>query len=75
MGLTATLSRDDGSRFSLLDLVGEVVYEMAVDELAGIHLADYTVETVQVPLFPEEGGSSGAGASGSAAPGTTRGWS
>jgi superfamily II DNA or RNA helicase len=54
MGLTATLSRDDGSRFSLLELVGEVVYEMAVDELAGIHLADYTVETVQVPLSPEE---------------------
>ncbi len=29
---------------------------MAVDELAGIHLADYTVETVQVPLSPEEQG-------------------
>ena len=56
LGLTATLARDDGTRHSLKELVGDVVYEMAVDELAGIHLADYTVETVQVPLSPEEQG-------------------
>lgn len=56
LGLTATLGRDDGTRHSLRELVGDVVYEMAVDELAGIHLADYTVETVQVPLSPDEQG-------------------
>jgi len=54
MGLTATLARDDGSHISLMELVGDVVYEMAVDDLAGIHLADYTVQTIHVPLSPEE---------------------
>ena len=54
MGLTATLAKDDGSRVSLRDLVGDVVYEMAVDDLAGVHLADYSIKTVPVPLSPEE---------------------
>lgn len=54
MGLTATLSKDEASRVSLMELVGDVVYEMGVDDLAGIHLADYTVQTVPVPLYPDE---------------------
>ena len=54
MGLTATLSREDGAHVSLIEYVGRIVYEMEVDELAGVHLADYSVETIQVPLTPEE---------------------
>ncbi|MCW4036688.1 MAG: DEAD/DEAH box helicase, partial [Candidatus Bathyarchaeota archaeon] len=53
MGLTATLSKDE-ARVSLMELVGDVVYEMGVDDLAGVHLADYTVQTVPVPLYPDE---------------------
>lgn len=56
MGLTATLSRDDGSRAVLKELIGAVVYEMGVDELAGVHLSDYSIQTVHVPLSPEEQG-------------------
>jgi superfamily II DNA or RNA helicase len=54
MGLTATLSREDGAHVSLMDYVGRIVYEMEVDELAGVHLADYSIETIHVPLTPEE---------------------
>ena len=54
MGLTATLSREDGAHVSLMEYVGRIVYEMEVDELAGVHLADYSVETIHVPLTPEE---------------------
>jgi superfamily II DNA or RNA helicase len=54
LGLTATLSKKDGSRASLRDIVGGVVYEMDVDELAGVHLSDYTVETVHLSLSVDE---------------------
>ena len=54
MGLTATLSREDGAHVSLMDYVGRIVYEMEVDELAGVHLAEYSVETIHVPLTTEE---------------------
>jgi superfamily II DNA or RNA helicase len=54
MGLTATLSREDGAHVSLMDYVGRIVYEMEVDELAGVHLAEYSIETIHVPLTPEE---------------------
>jgi superfamily II DNA or RNA helicase len=37
-----------------MEIVGDPVYEMDVDDLAGIHLADYSIQTVQVPLLPEE---------------------
>ena len=54
LGLTATLEREDGGHVALLDLVGGRVYEREVDDLAGVHLSDYTVETVSVPLPEEE---------------------
>jgi len=54
MGLTATLSREDGGHVSLMDYVGRIVFEMEVDELAGVHLAEYSVETIHVPLTTEE---------------------
>jgi len=54
MGLTATLSRDEGAQTVLGELVGGVVYEMVVDDLAGVHLSEYTIHTVHVPLSPGE---------------------
>jgi len=54
LGLTATLGEDEEALVDLADLVGAVVYEKAVEELAGRHLSDYTVRTVQIPLAPEE---------------------
>jgi superfamily II DNA or RNA helicase len=56
LGLTATLSRDDGARVALMDLVGEVVFEMGVDDLAGTHLSEYSIQTMRVPLSPAEQG-------------------
>jgi len=54
LGLTATLERDDGAHLALLDLVGDKVYEMSVDDLAGVHLSDYTINTVSIPLSEAE---------------------
>ena len=54
LGLTATLGRDEGVLQELEELVGPVVYEKGVEELAGKHLSDYTVHTVNVPLAPSE---------------------
>ena len=54
LGLTATLEREDGAHNALLELVGDKVYEMEVDDLAGVHLSEYTVRTVSVPLSEEE---------------------
>jgi superfamily II DNA or RNA helicase len=54
LGLTATIGRNEEVINSLKDLVGPVIYEKAVEELAGKHLSDYTVKTVNVPLTPDE---------------------
>ena len=54
LGLTATLGRDEAVLSELDELVGPLVYEKAVDELAGRHLSDYTVHTINVPLTPTE---------------------
>ncbi len=54
LGLTATLSREPEIIEALGVLVGPVVYEKGVEELAGKHLSDYTVKTVNVPLEPGE---------------------
>ncbi len=54
LGLTATLGRDEDVLVELEALVGPVVYEKGVEELAGKHLSDYTVKTVNVPLAPSE---------------------
>jgi len=54
LGLTATLQKESSSRVILRDLVGDVVHEMEVDELAGVHLAEYKVKTVHIPLSLEE---------------------
>jgi len=54
LGLTATLGRDEAVLSELDEYVGPVVYEKAVNELAGKHLSDYTVHTINVPLTPTE---------------------
>ena len=54
IGLTATFERPDGAHEVVADLVGPKVYEAAVDDLAGEHLADYEVRRIEVALGPEE---------------------
>lgn len=54
MGLTATYERSDQRHSLLPQLVGEPVYSVAVEELAGEHLAPYTFERVSVELTPDE---------------------
>lgn len=54
LGLTATLGKDTGTIGMLEELVGHVVYERGVEELAGKHLSDYTVQTINVSLAPDE---------------------
>jgi superfamily II DNA or RNA helicase len=54
MGLTATYERSD-QRHELLPLiVGDPVYSIDIEELAGKHLSPYTYEKVSVELTPEE---------------------
>jgi len=54
LGLTATFERPDGAHEVVEDLVGPLVYDLDVDDLAGDHLADYDVKRVEVPLTDEE---------------------
>jgi len=54
MGLTATLEREDSGHKILPRLLGDVVYELEVDSLAGEHLSPYTHEKILVDLTPEE---------------------
>jgi superfamily II DNA or RNA helicase len=54
LGLTATFERPDGAHEVVADLVGPVVYDRSVDDLAGDHLADYELRRVEVELTPAE---------------------
>lgn len=54
LGLTATMPKDEGSLMVLEELVGPKVYELGVDDLAGSHLADFTVKTIRLPLTERE---------------------
>ncbi|QLH79452.1 DEAD/DEAH box helicase [Halosimplex rubrum] len=54
MGLTATFERPDGAHEAVEELVGPLVHRVAVDELAGEHLADYDIKRLEVDLTPEE---------------------
>jgi superfamily II DNA or RNA helicase len=54
MGLTATYERIDERHQLLPRLVGDLVYNIAVEELTGKHLAPYTYEKKYVELSPEE---------------------
>jgi superfamily II DNA or RNA helicase len=54
MGLTATYERSDERHSLLPRLIGDPVYSVGVEELAGEHLSPYTYEKVFVELTPEE---------------------
>lgn len=54
MGLTATYEREDGLHTALPRLVGDKVYEVAVQKLAGKHLADYDLRIIKTDLTPGE---------------------
>ena len=54
LGLTATFERPDGAHEVIADLVGPVVYGLAVDDLAGEHLADYELRRIEVELTDAE---------------------
>jgi superfamily II DNA or RNA helicase len=54
MGLTATFERSDERHALLPQLIGDLVYTVDVEELAGEHLSPYTYEKIYVSLTPEE---------------------
>jgi superfamily II DNA or RNA helicase len=54
MGLTATFERPDGAHEVVEELVGPLVHRVAVDDLAGEHLAAYDIKRIEVGLTPEE---------------------
>ena len=54
LGLTATPERADGRHVLLDSLVGPVVYEKGIRQLAGAYLADYRVERRAVQMVAEE---------------------
>lgn len=54
MGLTATYERSDERHKLLPSLVGDLIYKVNVDELAGKHLSPYTYEKILVELDPDE---------------------
>jgi superfamily II DNA or RNA helicase len=54
MGLTATYERSDERHSLLPRLVGDPVYTISVEKLAGEHLSPYTYEKILVELPPEE---------------------
>ena len=54
LGLTATFERPDGAHEVIEELVGPLVERVAVDDLAGEHLADYDIKRVAVELTDDE---------------------
>ncbi|MGA2680942.1 MAG: DEAD/DEAH box helicase family protein [Candidatus Bathyarchaeia archaeon] len=54
MGLTATYERSDQRHSLLSQLIGDPVYSVGVEKLAGEHLSPYTYEKISVELTPQE---------------------
>jgi superfamily II DNA or RNA helicase len=54
LGLTATFERPDGAQEVVADLCGPLVHRVAIDDLAGTHLADYDVKRIEVSLSEAE---------------------
>ena len=54
LGLTATFERPDGAHEVIEELVGPLVQRVAVDDLAGKHLADYDIKRIAVELTDDE---------------------
>ncbi|MFA9503433.1 DEAD/DEAH box helicase family protein [Natrinema sp. H-ect1] len=54
VGLTATFERPDGAHEVVEALIGPLVHQVDVDDLAGDHLAAYDLKRLEVSLTPEE---------------------
>jgi superfamily II DNA or RNA helicase len=54
LGLTATFERPDGAHETVADLIGDRVYALDADDLAGDHLAPYDIRRIEVELTPDE---------------------
>ncbi|HXS15757.1 MAG TPA: DEAD/DEAH box helicase family protein [Polyangiaceae bacterium] len=54
LGLTATPDRADGRQNLYDELVGPVVYQKSIDELAGQYLAQYETQRLVLTLTPSE---------------------
>jgi superfamily II DNA or RNA helicase len=54
LGLTATPPRDADARVRLAELVGPIVFELAVGDLAGGFLASFDAITLYLDLSPDE---------------------
>ncbi len=54
LGLTATPERADGRESLYDELVGPVVYQKSIDELAGQYLAQYETQRMVLQLTPKE---------------------
>ncbi len=54
LGLTATFERSDGKHAQIEKLLGPVAYRQGIKDLAGDILADYVVETIEVPMSEED---------------------
>ncbi|WP_169051776.1 DEAD/DEAH box helicase family protein [Halorhabdus amylolytica] len=56
LGLTATFERSDGAHEVIAELVGDPLYRLDPDDLAGEHLAPYDIKRIEVELTDEERG-------------------
>jgi len=54
LGLTATFERPDDAHETVAELLGPLIFELDVDDLAGTHLAPYDIKRIEVTLTPEE---------------------
>lgn len=54
LGLTATFERPDGAHEAVAELIGDVLYRLDPDELAGEYLAAHDIKQIEVALTPEE---------------------
>jgi superfamily II DNA or RNA helicase len=54
LGLTATPPRDDAAMDRLADLLGPIVYERTIGDLAGRFLANFETVTLHLDLTPDE---------------------
>jgi len=54
LGLTATFERPDGAHETVAELIGDVVYRLDPEELAGEYLAAYDIRRIEVSLTPDE---------------------
>ncbi len=54
LGLTATYRRADAQHLKLTHLIGPVVFERKIKELAGEHLSEYEIHRVSVSMTPQE---------------------